>query len=161
MTLIEKINALFGQVGLADNSRCSDGNCILRDQSKAQGMHTNGGCHCLDGLPTEKRLAVKRKILAANHSTEIATALKDAIEVIRFYADGTNFEAVDNGRNFNVELEVEEYNSQTVSGDTMGCAARAFLEKHGLNRPDLSTREKMVDAIKSLDGKAARNSEEV
>ena len=48
----------------ADESRCSDGNCILRDKSKPQGQHTNGGCRCLDGLPGDKRLAVTRLIFA-------------------------------------------------------------------------------------------------
>lgn len=50
-------------------------------------------------------------------------------EVVEYYADSTNFEAVDVGRNYISEFVVEEYNKITVSGDEMGSAARAVLEK--------------------------------
>jgi len=40
---------------------CSDGNCKLRLEP-VTGQHTNGGCKCLEGLPTDKRIEVERLI---------------------------------------------------------------------------------------------------
>lgn len=62
--------------------------------------------------------------LAANELKPLLENYKRALEVVRYYADSTNFEAVNNGRNY----QVEEYNKITVSGDDMGSAARAFLQ---------------------------------
>ena len=28
---------------------CSDGGCVFKVRSRSQGMHTNGGCHCIPG----------------------------------------------------------------------------------------------------------------
>ena len=39
--------------------RCSDGGCVLRNPKVDIGMQTNGGLHCLDGLPINKRMAIR------------------------------------------------------------------------------------------------------
>ena len=64
---------------------CSDGNCLLRSQPMRQ--HTNGGCRCLVGLPTEKRVAVQREIERlkmgnAELETERNEALTQVIEIL-------------------------------------------------------------------------------
>lgn len=56
-------------------------------------------------------------------------ALKVAVEVIEYYADTTNFEAVDEGRNFNEKWVVEEYNKHTVSGQPIGKIAYKALSR--------------------------------
>lgn len=66
--------------------------------------------------------------LAANELKPLLENYKRALDVVQYYADSTNFEAVNNGRNYHDEWVVEEYNKHTVSGDDMGSAARAFLQ---------------------------------
>ena len=57
-----------------------------------------------------------------------------AIEVIEYYADSTNFEAVNIGRNYRDEWVVEEYNKRDVCGQEIGTIAREFLEEIRKNK---------------------------
>lgn len=56
-----------------------------------------------------------------------AEDVRPLVEALDYYCDGTNFEAVDEGRNYQSEWVVEEYNKQTVSGQPIGQIARESL----------------------------------
>ena len=47
--------------------------------------------------------------------------------VLEYYADGTNFEAVDEGRNYHSEWVVEEFNRQNVCGQPAGQIASEMI----------------------------------
>lgn len=55
----------------AQESSCSDGGCIFKFK-KTYGMHTNGGCKCLDGLGYEKRSAVRRILLYLKYNNGLS-----------------------------------------------------------------------------------------
>jgi hypothetical protein len=61
--------------------------------------------------------------------TELAAKLKIAIEALEYYSDSTNFEAVDEGRNYHSEWVVEEYNKIMVCGQPIGMIAKEALER--------------------------------
>ncbi len=56
---------------------CSDGYCKLRI-GPDPGMHTNGGCRCLQNLPTKKRLEVERKLHHLQAEVERLTTERNA-----------------------------------------------------------------------------------
>lgn len=43
------------------NQGCLDANCKLRIGPRPK-QHTNGGCKCLQDVPTKKRLEIERKL---------------------------------------------------------------------------------------------------
>jgi hypothetical protein len=69
MSLIEEMHKV----------RCSDGGCIFRDPNQKIGMQTNGGCRCLEGLPIDKRI-VLRKLVAALKAPTSCSVTDEEIE---------------------------------------------------------------------------------
>ena len=63
----------------AHENRCSDGNCVLRDRSKPQGMITNGGCHCLDRVDPIKKGLVKLTMNKAHILAEACIIMAEAL----------------------------------------------------------------------------------
>lgn len=59
---------------------CSDGNCAFRGPRSA-GQHTNGGCHCLDGLPHETRNLV-RAVLVSTLRDETTARLNASLKIL-------------------------------------------------------------------------------
>ena len=55
------------QLEALENSLCSDGSCVFRSEKYKGGQHTNGGCHCLDGLSYEQRRSIRRVFNALPH----------------------------------------------------------------------------------------------
>lgn len=74
---------------------CGDGSCYFK---KPEGMHTNGGCRCLEninkGSPYKRiyfRAANPTAILSiiASHE-QLQSKFNEAVEVIKFYSNGGN-----------------------------------------------------------------------
>lgn len=59
---------------------CSDGNCAFRGPQSA-GQHTNGGCHCLNGLPHETRNLV-RAVLVSTLRDETTARLNASLKIL-------------------------------------------------------------------------------
>lgn len=56
----EPIDLPSNLISILKDAVCSDGNCIFKiTQEQRRGMHTNGGCHCLDGLSIETKRALQ------------------------------------------------------------------------------------------------------
>ena len=66
---------------------CLDGSCKLRIDPLV-GQHTNGGCKCLQGLPTKKRLEVEKKLHQQNKM------IVELVEALQFYANPGTYHAV-------------------------------------------------------------------
>jgi hypothetical protein len=53
---------------------CGDGGCIIQ---RPQGMHTNGGCHCLDSIRNPgDRVAIRKAMLRYREIVSVLAAAK-------------------------------------------------------------------------------------
>lgn len=59
-------------VAAMEATACSDSGCLLSIERPRKGMRTQGGCHCLDGLPLAKRRAVQAGLGALRSALALA-----------------------------------------------------------------------------------------
>lgn len=72
-------NLLMLENKLRELGGCSDGNCCI---VRPQGMHTNGGCHCVNEARWDTAQRIKIERVVRNYQKHV-DAIRKAMEISR------------------------------------------------------------------------------
>jgi len=106
---------------------CHDGYCVIR---KPQGMHTNGGCNCLEDMKLHERNRIGGLLRYAQQMADRIEALESRVE----------------------ELAAENRRLRDKNQELMEAVAMADWHFRGANMNMKALEKKIADALRCLGG---------